>query len=60
MRWVKPMRLYYRQMDPKGVWDASLSLGTLSERASEQAGEKEDFRDQVRLENRHDLTTNTE
>lgn len=54
------MRLYYRQTDPKGVWDASLSPGPLSKRASEHSGEKGDFRDQLRLEKGHDLATNTE
>lgn len=60
MRWATPKRLYILQMDPKAVWDASLSPGPLSERASEHSGEKGDFRDQLRLEKGHDLTTTTE
>lgn len=54
------MRLYYRQTDPKGIWDASLSPGPLSKRASEHSGEKGDFRDQLKLEKGHDLATTTE
>lgn len=50
MRWASRVRLCYKQNDPKGARDTSLSLAPLRARAISTQEGIEDFRDQLRQE----------